>query len=168
MVLTALAFFVSFCYLDAFYGSLNIPWGNLSVADILVKGIPALGVVVVTLAYLIAEPGFPWHDDLAQVTLASTAFVRLLLPLTSASALVAIVLGKVRARRYRHSRRRVDIRAGDQVWKAVVVIAFGKDVIACLDPKSQRSFLVPWSILTLLETSKEDQIERGRRARRKD
>jgi hypothetical protein len=151
LALTAVAFFVSYCYLDALYKSFNLPWGNVSVSDVLIKGIPALGALVGVLLYLVAEPAFPWHGYLTNLTLASRDFVRFVLVLAAACALVAIATGKFRARRLRQSKRRVDIETDQRVWRNVVLLAFGKDLIAIFDPEVKRSFLLPWNQVKKIE-----------------
>jgi hypothetical protein len=151
LALTALAFFISFCYLDALYRSFSIPWGNVSVSDVLVKGVPALGALVAAILYLVAEPVFPWHSYLSNLKLESGEFVRFVLLLAAGSALAALATGKVRANRLRHSKRRVDVETDQRVWRNVVVVAFGKDLIAIFDPETKKSFLLPWAVVKKLE-----------------
>src|SRR5204863_386820 len=102
-------FFVSFCYLNALYRSFKIPWGNVTVSDVLIKGVPILGVVCTLLAYLASEPVFPWHDYVTSLSLGSVKFVRVLIPIAALCVLAAISLGKVRAVLLRRTRKRVDV-----------------------------------------------------------
>ena len=155
LVLTVLAVFVSFCYLSSLYKSFNIPWGNVAVSDVLIKGFPAIGVVVVAAVYLASDPAFPWHQYLASLPNQTVNLIRFLLPVTAASALVATGIGKLRAILIRRSSRRANIENGDgHTWCDVIVVAFGKDLLAFFDPETKKSYLVPWSEIKKIEADR--------------
>ena len=161
--LTTLTFLIGFCYLNSLYADFGIPWGNVSVADVLVKSLPGLGVIIVALTYLVTEPAFPWSAVLREIRPDPINLARILMVLAAVCALVAVTLGKLRASRLRKSRRKVQIRCEKRTWHGVVIIAFGKDLISFFDPQTEQCFLVPWSEVRHIRTA---EARIGTRSRR--
>jgi hypothetical protein len=162
--LTALAFLVSFLYVNVLYAELGIPWGNVSFAEVFIRGVPALGVVVASFVYLVTEPNFPWHNYVQKLELGSGPFMRLLVPAVAVAGICAIGIAKIKARLARSRGRRADIETHDGAWRNVVVLLLATDLIAFWDPETGKNVVLPWSTIKKLETVS-GQGERKRRHR---
>jgi len=154
LVITIVSVFISVCYLNSLYSSFNLAWGNVTLVDVLLRALPALGVVVVGLIYILTDPHFPWSVNPVELsTIRPLAILRTLLPVTALLALAAILLGKLRAWRIRHSRRRVEVHTENCMWHAVIIVAFGKDLLSLFDPESNSTVMLPWSEVKVIKGS---------------